>query len=70
MPETKRVELPPFTDEWVVILEPQTILDYHWIKQGTQLVKEKLVKWKHLIADEATWEQTITLREMFTESGP
>jgi hypothetical protein len=39
----KPVELPiSFTDEGVFILEPQTILDYHRVKQGTQLVEEKL----------------------------
>ncbi|KAL6315672.1 hypothetical protein AAG906_005760 [Vitis piasezkii] len=46
--ETKRVELPPFSDDGVVILEPQTILDYRWLKQGTHLVEEGLVQWKHL----------------------
>ena len=40
--------LPPVTDEGVVVLEPQTILDTRWIKQGGQLVEESLVQWKHL----------------------
>ena len=63
--ETKRVELPPFSDDGVVILEPQTILDYRWLKQGTQLVEEGLVQWKHLPPEEATWESTTKLKEMF-----
>ena len=64
--ETKRVELPPFSDDGVVILEPQTILDYRWLKQGTQLVEEGLVQWKHLPPEEATWESTTKLKEMFS----
>ena len=63
--ETQPAEIPPFTDDRVVLLEPQAILDYHWIKQGTQLVEEGLVRWKHLPAKEATWEPTNTLQEMF-----
>ena len=66
MAETKRVKLPSFTDEGLVILEPQTILNYHWIKQRTHLVEESLVKWKYLPAKEATWEPIGTLREMFS----
>jgi hypothetical protein len=56
--EMKPVELPPFIDEGVYILEPQTILDYHWVKQGTHLVEESLVQWKHLPVEGATWELT------------
>jgi len=41
--EKTTVTLPPFTDEGVIFLEPQAILDYRWIKQGTQLIKESLV---------------------------
>ena len=63
--ETQPAEIPPFTDDGVVLLEPQAILDYRWIKQGTQLVEEGLVRWKHLPAEEATWEPTNTLQEMF-----
>ncbi|KAA8521716.1 hypothetical protein F0562_012389 [Nyssa sinensis] len=63
--EAKRAELPPVTDEGVVVLEPQTILDTCWIKQGTQLVEESLVQWKHLPSDEATWESMKQLLDMF-----
>lgn len=40
--ETKEAELPLFTDERVIILEPQAILDNHWIKQGTWEPTSKL----------------------------
>lgn len=56
--EMKPVELPSFTNEGVFILEPQTILDYRRVKQGTQLVEESLVQWKHLPVEGATWELT------------
>ena len=59
--ETQPAKIPPFTDDGVVLLEPQAILDYSWIKQGTQLFEEGLVRWKHLPAEEATWEPTNTL---------
>lgn len=60
-----QAELPPFTDGGVVLLEPQTILDYRWIKQGTELIEESLGQWKHLPTKEATCEPLKKLREMF-----
>ena len=49
----------------MVLLEPQTILDYRWVKQGPQLIEEGLVQWKHLPAEEAAWEPRKKLQEMF-----
>ena len=46
-------ELPPLTDEEVIVLEPQHILDTRWIKKGKNFEKEHLVRWKHLPAKEA-----------------
>lgn len=59
------IALPPFTDDGVLLLEPQTILDFRWIKQGTQLIEECLVQWKHLPMDEATWEPKQQLQTLF-----
>ena len=56
--EPQQTELPPFTDEGVSILEPQTNLDTRWIKHRGHLVEESLVQWKNLSTDDATWELT------------
>ncbi|KAA8524549.1 hypothetical protein F0562_010972 [Nyssa sinensis] len=59
------VELPPFTDDGLVHLEPHTILNTRWVKQGAQLIDESLVHWKHLPAEDATWEPPQKLLAMF-----
>ncbi|KAL6318371.1 hypothetical protein AAG906_039463 [Vitis piasezkii] len=47
--------------DWVLLkLHP-----YRQQTQGTQLVEEGLVQWKHLPPEEATWESTTKLKEMF-----
>ena len=63
--EKTTIALPPFTDEGVIFLELQSILDSRWIKQGTRLIEESLVQWKHLPAEEATWEPTQQIRMLF-----
>jgi hypothetical protein len=32
-------------------------MDYHWVKRGKKFVIEALVQWKHLLAEDATWEE-------------
>lgn len=58
-------ELPPFTDEGIVMLKPRAILDHRWIKQGAQIIEESLVHWETLPVEEATWEPTKQLLERF-----
>ncbi|KAA8542122.1 hypothetical protein F0562_023274 [Nyssa sinensis] len=58
-------ELPPFTDDGVAILAPHAILDTRWLKQGNHLVEESLVQWKHLPAEDATWEPTQKLLALY-----
>lgn len=48
------MELPPFTKEGVAILEHLSLLDTHWIKQGTNIVEVSLVHWKHLPIEDST----------------
>lgn len=57
--------LPTCTDEGVVLLEPQKILDTRWVKRGAKMLEEQLVQWKFLPPEEATWEPTNKLQEMF-----
>jgi hypothetical protein len=47
-------ELPPVTDDGVVILEPHQILDTRWVKQGNKFEEDSLVQWKHLLVKDAT----------------
>jgi hypothetical protein len=62
MPAT---ELPPVTDEGVVILEPHQILDTRWVNRGNKFEADCLVQWKHLSVDDATWEPYHSLQERF-----
>jgi hypothetical protein len=58
-------ELPPVTDEGLIILEPQQILDTRWFKQGNKFEEESLIQWQRLPVEEATWEPTKSLLEQF-----
>lgn len=58
-------DLPPVSDEGEIILEPEAILDHRWVKQGGKFITESLVQWKHLPAEEATWELTEFLGQQF-----
>ena len=48
--------LPPVSDEGAIVLESTAILDHLWIKHGGRFMAKGLVQWKHLPAEEATWE--------------
>jgi len=39
------------------ILEPELIIDRRMVKRNNKTVAEILVKWKHLTAEEASWEE-------------
>ncbi|RVW71429.1 Transposon Ty3-I Gag-Pol polyprotein [Vitis vinifera] len=64
-PPQVNLELPPITDEGVVSVEPEKILDTRWIKQGEKFIEERLVKWKRLPTEDATWEATALLHNQF-----
>ncbi|KAL9460048.1 hypothetical protein AB3S75_003278 [Citrus x aurantiifolia] len=64
-PPQVTLELPPITDEGVDSVEPETILDTCWIKQGNKFIEESLVKWKQLPKEDATWEASSLLRNQF-----
>ena len=60
-------DLPAVTNEGEVKLEPETLLDHRWVKQGGKFLEESLVKWKHLPSKEATWEATDLLLQQFPQ---
>lgn len=64
-PPQVTLELSPITDEGVASVEPETILDTRWIKQGNKFIEESLVKWKQLPKEDATWEDSSLLRNQF-----
>lgn len=48
------VDLPPIIDEGEFIVEPKSILETPWIKQGKKFIEESMVKWKRLPTKDAT----------------
>ena len=60
-----QTDLPPVSDDGGIILEPETILDHRWVKQGGKFITESLVQWKHLPPEDATWELTEFLCQQF-----
>ena len=64
-PNNTTVELPLTDDEGEIVLEPEGILDTRWVKKGSRIFEESLVKWKRLPLDDATWEDTKMLRDRF-----
>ena len=55
------IELPPVNDDRLVIMEPEAVIDTHWLKRGDKLLEQSLVRWKHLPIEDATWEDTTML---------
>ncbi|KAL6323200.1 hypothetical protein AAG906_027482 [Vitis piasezkii] len=64
-PNNTTVELPLADDEGEIVLELEGILDTRWVKKGSRIFEESLVKWKRLPLDDATWEDTKMLRDQF-----
>ena len=58
-------ELPPMADAEEIIIEPDMILDTRWVKRGSKFIEERLVQWKHLPKEDATWETTQELQDRF-----
>ena len=58
-------ELPPVAEDGEIIMEPEAILDTRWVKKGSKIIEESLVKWKRLPEDDATWENTQEVQDRF-----
>ncbi|TXG48185.1 hypothetical protein EZV62_027479 [Acer yangbiense] len=48
-----------------LIMELEAILDTRWVKKGSKIIKESLIKWKRLPVDDATWENTQEMNDKF-----
>ena len=53
---TVATNLPPLSEEGKLILEPAEIIEVREKTLRNCMVKEYLVRWKHLPLDDATWE--------------
>jgi hypothetical protein len=60
----------PITDAETVIKEPEAILDRMTVKLGNQAVTKVLVKWKHQLTEDATWEFFFDLQKKFPNFNP
>lgn len=49
-------------------LKPEAILERRLVKKGNTAVPQVRMKWSHLSADSATWEDFRVLRERFPDS--
>ena len=60
-------DLLPLNDDGDVVLEPEEIIDTHWVKKGRKFIPENFVKWKRMATEEATWEPTSELQDKFPD---
>lgn len=47
-------ELPTTSEEGNIRLQPAAIVDHCWIKKGSKSIEEILIKWRHMVAEDAT----------------
>ncbi|KAG6538615.1 hypothetical protein ZIOFF_003739 [Zingiber officinale] len=59
------IDLPLAADDDINVLKPEAILDTRWVKKGSRFVEKRLIKWKRLPMDDATWEATTVLQDQF-----
>lgn len=53
---TVATNLPPLNEEGKLILEPAEIIEVREKTLWNRMVKEYLVRWKHLLLDDTTWK--------------
>jgi len=49
------------------VVEPEAILDIHWMKHWARFREERLVKWRMLDAADTTWKSTAELSKRFPD---
>ena len=57
-------------DEETRIKEPEVIIERMTVKRGNKVVTKVLVKWKHLLPEDATWEFFFDLKKKFPNFNP
>ncbi|XP_006579069.1 uncharacterized protein [Glycine max] len=60
----------PSTNEEISHKEPEAILDRMTVKRGNKVVTKVLIKWKHRLPEDATWEFYYDLKKKFPENNP
>lgn len=60
----------PDTNAASIIKEPESILDRMIVKRGNCAATKVLVKWKHQLVEEATWEFFHDLKKQFPDFNP
>ncbi|KAH7568450.1 hypothetical protein JRO89_XS06G0001100 [Xanthoceras sorbifolium] len=58
-------ELPTIADYGEIVVKPEAIFNTRWVKKGKSIIEESLVQWKKLPIEDATWENTQELWNMF-----
>ena len=46
-------ELPPITNEGTITIEPEAILDKHWVRHAAKFIEESLIKLHNLALEDA-----------------
>ncbi|XP_028214852.1 uncharacterized protein LOC114396874 [Glycine soja] len=60
----------PRNDEETRIKEPEAIIERMTVKRRNKVVTKVLVKWKHLLPEDATWEFFFDLKKKFPNFNP
>lgn len=60
-------ELPKLVDLLARQLQPEHVLDRRLVKKGKRAIPQVLIKWAHIPATSATWEDYYVVRQRFPE---
>lgn len=60
-------ELPTVNDEGIPLLQPQSVIKQCWLNKGNALDHKSLIKWKHLLEEDVTWETIELVRNHFSD---